>query len=274
MPFAFAYVLVIRHCIGKHRIRFKLVLFGKGVWRCLESIGLKQHEFYAFSITKTIIISFWELWLTNKKEKRTIGMKFYLPIPFNHIALWPDTKIVPSLLRYEELPTAEYFYGKTYPIFKSLYDRYTSDGLTILDFIHDIYVDIMRPRSVSKKCKLETFNYKCALHNWIKVVAIKYCYAMYNKNIPTESLPDGDRNQSQEPSILINMSKMDRADVETILEMMPNKRFSELIRYRYLEEYDNVETAKKLGMTMDNYYNKHRLAKVQYLQVFTKEMSR
>ena len=31
-----------------HRIRFKLVLFGKGVWRCLESVELKQHEFYAF----------------------------------------------------------------------------------------------------------------------------------------------------------------------------------------------------------------------------------
>lgn len=48
MPFSFAYVLVYNYYILKHRIRFTLVLFGKGVWRCLESIELKRHEFYAF----------------------------------------------------------------------------------------------------------------------------------------------------------------------------------------------------------------------------------
>lgn len=34
----------------EHRIRFKLVLFGKGVWRCLESVELKQREFYAYFV--------------------------------------------------------------------------------------------------------------------------------------------------------------------------------------------------------------------------------
>ena len=31
-----------------HRIRFKSVLYRKGVWRYLISVELKQHEFYAF----------------------------------------------------------------------------------------------------------------------------------------------------------------------------------------------------------------------------------
>ena len=62
-----------------------------------------------------------------------------------------------------------------------------------------------------------------------------------------------------------------REDVLAILKLMPNKRYSELIRLRYLEEYTNEETAEALGMTMENYYNKHKLAKAQYIRIYRKE---
>ena len=53
---------------------------------------------------------------------------------------------------------------------------------------------------------------------------------------------------------------------------MPNKRYAELIRLKYLELKTNEETAIALGMTMDNYYNKHKLAKEQYERIFRKEV--
>ena len=56
-----------------------------------------------------------------------------------------------------------------------------------------------------------------------------------------------------------------------ILSLMPNVRYRELIRLRYLEGCSNEETAQHLGMTMDNYYNKHKLAKEQYIRVYRKE---
>ncbi len=197
-----------------------------------------------------------------------------LPIPYPYIASWADTRIVPSLLRYEQLPTAEFFYGKAYPILKSLYDRYTTDCTEVLDFIHEIYIDIMRPRAIKKRCKLETFNYKCALHNWVGVVAIRYCYACFKRRIPTEELSDSEGFSTAEPSILTNMDRLNHEDVEAILKMMPNERYRKLIRLRYLDGLDNEETAREMGMNMENYYNKHRLAKVQYVQVYLKEMSR
>ena len=52
---------------------------------------------------------------------------------------------------------------------------------------------------------------------------------------------------------------------------MPNKRYRNIIRLRYLEQKTNEETAEALGMTMDNYYNKHKLAKAQYEKVCRKE---
>ena len=72
-------------------------------------------------------------------------------------------------------------------------------------------------------------------------------------------------------SIEIDLSGMNREDVETLLDMMPNKRYSRLIRLLYLEQKTHKETAEALGMTMKNYYNKRILAEAQYEQVRRKE---
>lgn len=57
-----------------------------------------------------------------------------------------------------------------------------------------------------------------------------------------------------------------RDDVETILNLMPNRRYSMLIRLKYLEEYSNEDTAAMLGMNMNTFYNKHKLAKEQFVK--------
>ena len=53
--------------------------------------------------------------------------------------------------------------------------------------------------------------------------------------------------------------------------MMPNLRYRNLIELRYVKEKTNEETADILGMTMDNYYNKHKLAKAQFCNILRKE---
>lgn len=61
-------------------------------------------------------------------------------------------------------------------------------------------------------------------------------------------------------------------DAEKILSLMSNARYRNLIRIRYLEQKTNEETAEILGMSMENYYNKHKLAKEQYIRVWRKEV--
>lgn len=70
----------------------------------------------------------------------------------------------------------------------------------------------------------------------------------------------------------IDFSNLNYQDALIVLRQMPNKRYSDLIRLRYLEQKTNEETAEALGMTMDNYYNKHKLAKAQYEKVCRKEV--
>ena len=70
----------------------------------------------------------------------------------------------------------------------------------------------------------------------------------------------------------IDLNSIDRMDAEKILNLMSNARYRNLIRIRYLEQKTNEETAEILGMSMENYYNKHKLAKEQYIRVWRKEV--
>ena len=115
------------------------------------------------------------------------------------------------------------------------------------------------------------------------VLRIIYCYKQFEvkEKMPKhEQIPpnikdnenDGDRTDSIYGSIEIDFSNLNRQDALAIIRQMPNKRYSELIRLRYLELKTNEETAKELGMSMENYYNKHKLAKEQYERIFRKEV--
>ena len=183
-----------------------------------------------------------------------------------------DHQVVDALLRYLPVETTEFFYGQTYPVYKHLYDCYFTDCSDIIEFIHEIYLDVMQIRPVSKTSKLQTFQHTCSLKNFVGVIAIRYCYARYKRRIPIEKEDDGDRKGGKSTSILLEMKLLDREDVERLLCMMPNERYRKIIKLRYLEDHTNEETASLLGMSMDNFYNKHRLAKVQYLAVYRKEM--
>ena len=72
-------------------------------------------------------------------------------------------------------------------------------------------------------------------------------------------------------SFIANTRKLDMDDVQKILSMMPNQRYRKLIKYRYVDEKSNEETALLLEMSMANYYNCHKRAKAQYCEVLRKE---
>lgn len=80
-----------------------------------------------------------------------------------------------------------------------------------------------------------------------------------------------DRSKQEELSYPIDFSDMNRADVEALLNMMPNTRYRNIIRLLYLEQKSHKEVAEALGMSMANYYNKRILAEKQYMQVCRKE---
>ena len=165
---------------------------------------------------------------------------------------------------------------KCYPLFKSIFDNYHTDCESVTEFINDIYVLILTPG----RCQLQNFRGESTLATWMKTACLFHCYHKFKKRIqvveifPASDEDDedaADRFMDQVNSTTIDSGSIERLDVEVILSLMPNERYRELIRLRYVEEKSNEETAEALGMTMANYYNKHKLAKEQFARTLKSE---
>lgn len=198
---------------------------------------------------------------------------------------YEDLQIAKALIDRDNNLTRKYFYQQCYPLFQSIYKNYYTDCATCKEFIDEIYLLVLSPSERSGKCQMDNYLGESTLFNWLKSVCLYYCYHKYElkKRMPvyeplSHSLekdekddPITDRMIDEGLSNPIDFSGMNRADVETLLSLMPNSRYRSIIRLHYLEQKTHKETAESLGMTMDNYYNKRRLAEKQYNQIYRKE---
>lgn len=193
-----------------------------------------------------------------------------------------DLEIAHAILHRDEVVTKRYLYQHCYPLFKRYFDGYYTDCENCMEFINEIYVLIMTPSRKTGRCRLMSYRGESTLTQWLKVVCKFYCYSRFEvKSRQPETEPisspnpekskQGDRKQPKEPSIDEDLCMFQREDVEVILGLMPNRRYSQLIRLRHVELRTDKETAEALGMSMDNYYNKHRLAKEMFAETLRKE---
>ncbi len=187
--------------------------------------------------------------------------------------------IVNAILLRDQRITQQYLYIKCYPLFKSVYDNYYTDCQSCIEFINEIYVHLLMPNKNTNLCKLQSFQFGSTLTTWLKTVAVYYCYEHYRRKEKISFVEEkieaegyqSDRFSQFAASMYIEESIMSRNDLEAILGLMPNKRYSMIIRLRYLEGLSNEETASALQMSMDNYYNKHMRAKKQFNETVNKE---
>lgn len=184
-----------------------------------------------------------------------------------------DKEVVRLILSRDKWVTINYLYKKCYPLFKSIYDKYYTDCESWEEFVTEIYVYIMVPGKQTGISKLAAFQFHCSFPNWLKIVAENYCHQLYAKKIDIigESSNDSDIFNRIEQSLDFDNKDINRFDVMKILELMPNQRYRKLIKYRYIQERSNEETASLLSMSMANYYNKHKLAKAQFVATLRKE---
>ena len=190
-----------------------------------------------------------------------------------HITSMSDQEIVRAILNKDERITCMFFYHKCYPLFKSYFDNYNTDCESCTEFINEIYLYLMLPNADTQQSYLQGFTFRCSLTNWLKVVTQSYCYQLFRKKGDTiqENFADTERFDIVSDSIDIESSVFDAADLQLVLQSMPNPRYRELIRLRYIEELPNEEVAQRLEMSLDNFYNKHYFAKKQFLTALKKE---
>ena len=188
-----------------------------------------------------------------------------------YIASLSDKEIVSAILQRNAIVTRLYLYEKFYPLFKARYNKYYTDCESCIEFINEIYVYIMTPRSKSGRCYLASFQFNCRFEHWLGIVVDNYCHQLFKKRPDFNDNMSIDNDRFKEDTISISVEKLNQSDVDSLLQMMHNERYRKLIQYRYLDEKTNEETAKLLDMSMDNYYNKHKLAKEQFKNILRKE---
>lgn len=186
---------------------------------------------------------------------------------------YTDQEIVQAILDRDTFVTKEYLYKKCYPMFKAIHSRYYTDCETTVDFISEIYVYILSVQPQTGICKLAGFKFMSSLYSWLKVVSLNYCHCLYARRMDVNNNHniDDDRELIEDLSVDLDVSRLDKRDVQALLMQMPNIRYRKLIELRYVQEKTNEETATALDMTMQNYYNKHKLAKAQFYAVLRKE---
>lgn len=195
-----------------------------------------------------------------------------IPVPFPHIANMSDAQLVPKIKDRKERETVEFFYGKAAPIFIKLFNGYFTDCQTPIEFIDDFYADLMVERQSVGSRKIDGFAYDCLFKNWIGKIALIFCFDRYSmKEKRNEALSDYAK-LNPEPQLMQNIASLDRRDVSMLLSMMPNRQYGELIRMVYVDGMTLHDTAETLGVEMDRFFNMHRRAKLQYTQVYNKEI--
>ena len=182
-----------------------------------------------------------------------------------------DQEIVRDILNRDKEITFLYLYKKCYPLFRAIYNRYNTNCENAIELINEIYVYLLFPNKNTGRCKLADFGFRCTLTTWLKIVAENYCHQLYKKKEVTlqeEKFLVDDRNIEKMHSIELDEKVLQMQDLNKILLMMPNKRYRELIQFRYVEERSNEETAELMSITMSNYYNMHLRAKEQFCNIW------
>lgn len=186
---------------------------------------------------------------------------------------WTDQQIVEAILQGNSSVTAAFFYKKCFPLFNSIFSKYHTDCENCFEFIDEIFVYVMTPNKTNGRSALANFSFRCSLTFWLKLVALNYCKQLFAKQsiMIKNNFTYYDSLDQNVHSLQMSMQRIDRFDIDKVLDMMPNERYRTLIRYRHVECHTNEETAAYLLMSMSNYYNKHRLAKAQFLAALRKE---
>lgn len=184
-----------------------------------------------------------------------------------------DQEIAAAILSRDTQVTIDFLYKKCGNLFRSIFDKYYTDCDNWVEFVNEIYLFIISPQKRSGKSKLSEFGFRCTLTLWLKIVAENFCRQLYAKraDIIEESIDTGDSFPKAGQSLELDFHSLNLADLNKILALMPNQRYRTLIEYRYIGDHSNEETAEFLKMNMANYYNKHKLAKAQFLAALRKE---
>lgn len=206
---------------------------------------------------------------------------------------YEDLAIARALINRDKKVTLQFYFKGCYPIFQCLFRRFDTDCESPIELMNQVYMMILYPSKKTGRCQLENYKGESTLRKWINSVAIYYCYGVYNEKVIKleENIEDGSDRFDEKKTLIkikrvtneeisdiekfgsveMNTTNMVKDDIISLIALMPNKRYAEVIRLFLIEGYSNAEVADTLGMSMANLYNLKLRAETQFELVCRKE---
>lgn len=182
--------------------------------------------------------------------------------PTLHIS---DEELVSGILNNDEAIIRHLLFEHCTPMFtyiiRSVFDyRADKDEL-----INELYL-YLRDNNWHK---LRQFDYRSKLTTWLSVVAIRF----FQKKRETliENVSDSTLYREKEKVYDEQTQTIQRIDVETLLNLLPNERYQYVIHSLIIKDMEPQQLANEMGITVDNLYNIKRRALLQLAIVGRKE---
>lgn len=166
-----------------------------------------------------------------------------------------DKEIVKALIAHDPRVTAQFFFRDCRPLLTSVVRRvFDTQRVDYDEIISELYVLLME----NDAQRLRQFKYESTLYQWLKVTALRHCLRLKTTGrVIDDTAHDALDNSSAETPA---DQQQARIDVESLLSLMPNRRYAMVVRRLMIDDCQPEELAREMGVRVENLYNIKRRA--------------
>ena len=161
-----------------------------------------------------------------------------------------DQEIVQGLIDRDNKITEQFFFVKCRPLLTAIMRLVFSYPVDYNEMVNELYKYMLSDDAA----KLRQFQYRSSIYQWMKVVATRFFIRQRDLMIEdTSKEPLYDKHDDEVVDTAQTVAM--KIDVDSLLALMDNKRYSDTIRRLVLEDMEPEKYAAETGVTVDNLYN-------------------
>ena len=161
-----------------------------------------------------------------------------------------DQEIVQGLIDRDNKITEQFFFVKCRPLLTAIMRLVFSYPVDYNEMVNELYKYMLSDDAA----KLRQFQYRSSIYQWMKVVATRFFIRQRDLMIEdTSKEPLYDKHDDEVVDTAQTVAM--KIDVDSLLALMDNKRYSDTIRRLVLEDTEPEKYAAEIGVTVDNLYN-------------------
>jgi len=176
---------------------------------------------------------------------------------------YSDREIIDGLLSNDRQMVHHFFYVKCRPIIGYIIGKVFNHQAEKDELVSELYL-LLRENDWYK---LRQFDFRSKLTTWLSVVSTRHFIKKRDLLIENgrENTPI-ERGYDPLKDMLIKM------DIHHMLYKMPNARYRELLRDFFIQDMEPEAIAKKMNVTLANFYNLKHRAIQQIAEILKKEV--